>query len=264
MRKKILLLLAAFLLLLPSVALANAPAPDPTVHTVTIGPDYMEREISVQVREEGTDFQTVLTETVSKGESASLVFHTPVSDTCTIRIVEKLEDGTERVSNETECRSRMDFQYDPETRVLSEKQKSSGIGSSLLGVLLMVLYLGAASFVFPLGWTLLSEYLTAIPFGIRPRGFILLVNLISNLAMNILLGILETVLFAVTIKTEAALGAAWQHYVIVGILEIIVVWAEYSVYRKHYQTYSSRRLLQYTILANAGSWFGIELIRALL
>ena len=90
----------------------------------------------------------------------------------------------------------------------------------------------------PIAVTFLVEWLTALCFGIRPVKYVFAINAITNPAMNLLL------------LVAYAFGRI-SYWIVLVALEIAVVFIEYAFYKKKYPDRSHRRLLLFSITANA-------------
>ncbi len=119
------------------------------------------------------------------------------------------------------------------------------MGNTLGWLYLPLVLLGMVlALALPLGFTVLVEFLTAIPFQLKPYKYVILINVVTNLAMNVLL-------FILSLKGTGV----W----IVALLEVTVVLVEYLFYVKKYKDYPKRKLLLFSIIANALSWGLYEL-----
>lgn len=79
--------------------------------------------------------------------------------------------------------------------------------------------------------------MVSLAFHIRPRSTVFRVNLISNMIFNLLL-ILSTAMLRIPYLFLAAAG------------EIIIAWAEYSVYRRRIVSCGKLRMAVFTVTAN--------------
>jgi hypothetical protein len=143
-------------------------------------------------------------------------------------------DGTERNQKN---------EYNVRNNTLKEKTDLSG----WLYVPLILLSL-VAVLALPLGFTVLVEFLVAIPFRLKPYKHVILINLITNSVMNVLLYILRL----------SGTGL-W----IVALLEAAVVLVEYLFYTKKYTDHPKGKLLLFSLIANALSWGLFELAQRL-
>ena len=100
--------------------------------------------------------------------------------------------------------------------------------------------------ILPLLFTVLVEWLIALAFRIRPYKYVLIINVITNLCMNVLLC--------------AVIGYTGMSYTMtVFILEVLVAGTEYLYYLRKYRTdeeITKRKLFVFTVVANLASWLG--------
>ena len=108
----------------------------------------------------------------------------------------------------------------------------SVIASILLGLLLLV-----GAFIGALVITILLELIVGLFFHLKPVWWVIPVNLITNLAFNILLALFVYLL-------------GMNYYVFVGIGEIAVIAVEYLLYKSIYKDMPPKKLLIYSIVAN--------------
>ena len=127
--------------------------------------------------------------------------------------------------------------------------KKSTYNKLLCLVTALCLLLGLVlALALPLGFTVLAEFLAAIPFRLKPYKYVVLINLVTNLVMNVLLYILRL----------NGMGL-W----IVALLEVVVVLVEYLFYTKKYKDHPKGKLLLFSLVANALSWGLFELVQRL-
>ncbi|MBR2532347.1 MAG: hypothetical protein IKE56_06765 [Lachnospiraceae bacterium] len=108
----------------------------------------------------------------------------------------------------------------------------SVIASILLGLLLLV-----GAFIGALVITILLELIVGLFFHLKPVWWVIPVNLITNLAFNLLLAVFVYLL-------------GMNYYVFVGIGEIAVIAVEYLLYKSIYKDMPPKKLLIYSIVAN--------------
>lgn len=113
--------------------------------------------------------------------------------------------------------------------------KGNGIG--MLPAATIVVLLSSAALAVRAVFTAAVESVVSLVFRIRPWTTVFVVNMISNMIFNLLL-----------IMGTAMLQIPYLSFVTAG--EIIVVWAEYSVYRRRLVSGSRSRVLGFTITAN--------------
>ena len=245
MKKRIciLLLFAALLMLIPHAASANAPAPDP-----------WELKVYLQDVPEGTAVTAFFLHEngwVRQGET-----HTS-DGTKNIKIgvwyqegetqfylTLLLPDGTETQTNEIVIEPYGSYTFDGETNALTVgKPKgayscTSGFGEACLSCGAWLLLYAFAGFLMPVAVTFLVEWLTALCFRIRPVKYVFAINALTNPLMNLLLLI------------AYAFGRL-SYWIVLAALEVAVVFIEYAFYKKKYPDRSHRRLLLFSITANA-------------
>ena len=108
----------------------------------------------------------------------------------------------------------------------------SVIASIFLGLLLLV-----GAFIGALVITILLELIVGLFFHLKPVWWVIPVNLITNLAFNLLLAIFVYLL-------------GMNYYVFVGIGEVAVIAVEYLLYKSIYKDMPPKKLLIYSIVAN--------------
>ena len=247
MKKRIcILLLIAVLLLVPHVASANAPIP----WYIEIGCENVEAGTQITVvfqREDGTtrtQIAEATTGTIGMGYE---------SDETSFYLVCTAPDGTETRTASVQLVSWGCYRYDGATNTLSANGTYYPRGSNCAdGVLTAVLIVLA--FVLPLGLTLLFEFLVSLCFGIRPKKYVLIINLITNPVMNLLL-----LLLAMILGPEQ-----WVYWTVLAVLELAVVGLEFLFYTKKCREIPRVRLLIFTVVANLLSFLiGICVINLL-
>lgn len=236
MKKRLcMLLIAALLLLLPHAASANAPIPW-----------YI--EISCENVEEGTQIEVVFqredgtTRTEIADRTTGTIGMGYESDETSFCLVCTAPDGTETRTESVQLVSWGSYRYDGATNSLSANgtyyPRGSNCADGVFTVVLIVL-----AIVLPLGLTLLFEFLVALCFGIRPKKYVCIINLITNPVMNVLLFLLG-----------AFNPNPWLYYTALGVLELVAVAVEFLFYRKKYPQYGGARLFFFSLTANAVSF----------
>ena len=247
MKKRIcILLLIAVLLLVPHVASANAPIP----WYIEIGCENVEAGTQITVvfqREDGT------TRTQIAEATTGTIGMDYESDETSFYLVCTAPDGTETRTASVQLVSWGCYRYDGATNSLSANGTYYPRGSNCAdGVLTAVLIVLA--FVLPLGLTLLVEFLAALCFRIRPKKYVLIINLITNPVMNLLL-----LLLAMILGPEQ-----WVYWTVLAVLELAVVGLEFLFYTKKCREIPRVRLLIFTVVANLLSFLiGICVINLL-
>lgn len=236
------LLLAVLILLclMPGSARANAPAPDPYRKTIILSDTDEVTAIAVYVDGPDGSFYLLKTFESEHKKQQKIQFERPRSAT-RFYIQVTMTDGTVRASEPVDGTERnQKFLYHVKDNTL-KKTMGNTLGWLYLPLVLLGMVLALA---LPLGFTVLVEFLTAIPFQLKPYKYVILINVVTNLAMNVLL-------FILSLKGTGV----W----IVALLEVTVVLVEYLFYVKKYKDYPKRKLLLFSIIANALSWGLYEL-----
>ena len=242
MKKRVwILLILAALLLIPHVASANAPAPNPW--EIKVSYTNVPEDAKIDVFAAGVDgaFRQLETHTVKQGKS--FCFYMEQDDT-QFYLLLTASDGTETRSNTAGLEEYESYTYDGSTNLLEVKTGSSsgdsGLGDSLVAmcetgakIALTVL----ARLILPFILTLLLEWLAALCFGVRPVRYVFAINLLTNPLMNLLL-------IAMTMIGSTV------YWIALVVLELAVVGIEYWFYTKKYRDLSHKRLLLFTITAN--------------
>ena len=246
MRKRLCLVLAAVLLLLliPHAASANSPVRSPWL---------LEIECSNMVP--GTTMDVLLfagserTRTLedayhsySDGTSGGLsVWYEDGETAFCLQVT--TPDGTQMQTDAVGIVEYGKYAYDGATNRLEangtyySRAENCTAGAEILLYLIFLLFA-------PLGLTLLIEFLTSLCFGIRPRKYVVVINLITNPAMNLLL-LLLMFLFS---------PVRWVYWVALGIMELAAVGIEYLFYTKKCRQIGRLRLFLFTLTANVLSF----------
>ena len=237
MKKRLCMLLIAALLLMlvPHVASANAPIP----WYIEISCENVEAGTQIEVvfqREDGT------TRTQIANGTTGTIGMDYESDETSFYLVCTAPDGTETRTASVQLVSWGCYRYDGATNSLSANgtyyPRGSNCADGVLTAVLIVLV-----FVLPLGLTLLFEFLVSLCFGIRPKKYVVIINLITNPIMNLLLFLLM-----------AFNPELWVYYTVLGVLELVAVAVEFLFYRRKYPHYSGARLFFFSLTANAVSF----------
>ena len=236
MKKRIcILLLIAVLLLVPHAASANAPIP----WYIEIGCENVEAGTQITVvfqREDGTTRTQIAEATTG---TIGMGYESDETSFCLVCIA---PDGTETRTEPVQLVSWGSYRYDGATNSLSANgtyyPRGSNCADGVLTAVLIVLV-----FVLPLGLTLLFEFLVSLCFGIRPKKYVVIINLITNPIMNLLLFLLM-----------AFNPELWVYYTVLGVLELVAVAVEFLFYRRKYPQYSGARLFFFSLTANAVSF----------
>ena len=232
------LLLAALLLLclVPGSARANS-AHNPYYKDVILSDTQDVDSIAVYV--DGPDGSFYLLETFdSEHKKEQRIYFERPGDATQFYVEVTMADGTVRASEPVGCTGYdQDYKYTVKTNVLKEKANLT-----LLYLLLIPLILVA-----PLAFTILVEFLVALPFKLKPYKYVIIINAITNLALNcqlLMLSVFRT-------------GGAYR-WILLG-LELAVVFVEYFFYTKKYKDQPKGKLFAFSVIANFLSWGLFEL-----
>lgn len=105
----------------------------------------------------------------------------------------------------------------------------------------ITVFIAAILLFFPLGFTLLVEWLVSLAFRLKPGKYVIIINAITNPVMNILLMLLFVYV-------------AFDYWLALIALETLAAGAEFWFYTWKYKGYTKIRLLLFTLTANAASW----------
>ena len=232
------LLLAALLLLclIPGRARANS-AHNPYWKDVALSDTQDVDSIAVYV--DGPDGAFCLFKTFeSEHRKDQKIYFERPKDAARFYVEVTMADGTVRASEPVDCTGYdQDYKYNVKTNVLKEKADLT-----LLYLLLVPLFMIA-----PLGFTILVEFLVALPFKLKPYKYVIIINAITNLALNCQLLMLSA------FRT----GGAYR-WILLG-LELAVVFVEYFFYTKKYKDQPKGKLFAFSVVANFLSWGLFEL-----
>ena len=244
MKKRIciLLLAVALLMLIPHVASANAPAPDPWELSVYLQNVPEGTTVTAFfLHEDGTLRQG---ETYTTGDAKSWKIGIRFGmDETQFYLTLLAPDGTETRTDTIAIEPYGSYTLDCETNTLTVgKPKGAdsctgGIWEACLSCGAWLLLYAFAGFLMPVVVTFLIEWLTALCFKIRPVKYVFAINAITNPLMNLLLLI------------AYAFGRI-SYWIVLVALEIAVVFIEYAFYKKKYPEIGNRRLLLFSITAN--------------
>ena len=237
MKKRLCMLLIAALqlMLVPRVASANAPIPW-YIEISCVNVDAGTQIEVVFQREDGT------TRTQIANGTTGTIGMDYESDETSFYLICTAPDGTETRTASVQLVSWGCYRYDGATNSLSANgtyyPRGSNCADGVLTAVLIVLV-----FVLPLGLTLLFEFLVSLCFGIRPKKYVVIINLITNTIMNLLL------FLVMAFNPEL-----WVYYTMLGVLELVAVAVEFLFYRRKYPQYSGARLFFFSLTANAVSF----------
>jgi hypothetical protein len=248
------LLLAIILLLVPHVASANSPVRRPELMRIECENMTAGTRMDVVLFKADGSKRTMedLYRSYGEGTTGYVYFmHEDGETSFYLKVI--APDGTETASETVQIVAYGAYRYDgAENRLEStgayySRAQSCGDGIAVIAVLLLLL-------VLPLGLTLLFEFLTALCFGIRPKKYVFIINLITNPVMNVLLIVL-------TLSAEQP----WVYWAVLAVLELLVIGLEFLFYTKKYRETSRIRLFAFTLTANLVSFAaGVALAQLLL
>lgn len=246
-RLGLLLALLILLCLTPAAAWANAPSPYTPEKRVTLSDTRNVNFIRVYVDGPDGTFYLFQTFESEHTKQQSIVFVRP-DDAARFYVEVTMADGTVRASEPMECSGSWAFEYNVRTNTL----KKATVGWNwLTWIFLLLSVLGV--FGLPLIFTILVEFLAALPFKLKPYKHVVVINVITNLIMNLLLIVLRSFWDIV----------GREYLWLTLALEVGVVIAEFLFYLRKYPEREMGTLLGYTLLANALSWGLYELFRYL-
>ncbi len=240
--RRLVLLLAVLMLLciVPATTQANA-AHNPYWKDIVLSDTSEVTSISVFVDGADGSFSLFKTFESEHKKEQKIYFERP-QDAKRFYIEVTMADGTVRASEPVDATGYdQDYKYNVKTNVLKEKANLT-----LLYLLLIPLFAIA-----PLGFTALVEFLVALPFKLKPYKYVILINIVTNLAMNLILPVLRMVM------SIRGYNDLW----VVAPLEIVVVVVEYLFYTKEYKDHPKGKLLLFSLIANALSWGLFELVQ---
>ena len=234
----LLLAVLCLLCLVPGSTWANS-AHNPYWKDVILSDTRDVDSIAVYVDRPGGSFSLFKTFESEHKEDQRISFQRP-EDATRFYIEVTMTDGTVRTSEPIDCTGYdQDYKYNVKTNVLKEKANLT----------LLYLLLAPLLLVVPLAFTVLVEFLAALIFKLKPYQYVIFINLITNLVMNMIL--------AMTIEDISRL---WT----VTLLEVVVVLVEYFFYTKKYKDQPKRKLFAFSVIANALSWGLYELAQRII
>lgn len=243
-KRRLGVLLAALVLLLalPAAAWANS-AHNPYWKYIVLSDTTDVAAIDVYVDGPDGGFHLLQTFESEHRKDQRISFKRP-EDAARLYVEVTMEDGTVRASEPIDCAGYdQDFTYNVKKNTLKEKRSYFGLYLLFLPVILL------APFVF----TILVEFLVALPFKLKPYKYVIVINAITNPLLNLTVPMVQMIL---SLKGDSA------QWIILG-LELVVVLAEYLFYTKKYPDRKKSTLYWYTLLANALSWGLYEIVQHL-
>lgn len=253
MRLKKLFLLVIVLVVIcvfPVTATANAPEPLPYEHEVLID-DYQnvksieiilytdngstEINFSGGGRVKGVDFTIKgFNTTRNPGEKTFKIENTE-GKYDSFQLIITLKNDKVLTSNKIDFIEWSDYKYcikDNTIRAGGIKSRDPGEFTKFLWIIALLI---------PLGITLAVESIASVPFKIKPLKYVVIINLLSNLTMNVIIILIFRNYYL-------------NYFIVILILELIVLGVEYLFYTYKYKYISRRRLLLFTFTANVLSW----------
>lgn len=239
MKKRLWIVVLALcvLLLLPHTASANSPAPDPTRMKIEMKRVPDGTVVTVMIQNEDGEMREDGPYTIQN--DSSVVFYTEDGDS-SFCIVYSTE-GCDIASNWVSLTPQGTYEFDYKTGTLKDRTDRARFLNGL-AYLPLILTLTGGRIVLALATTLLIEFLTGLCFGMKPFRYILIANLITNPAMNIVL------LF---VRLITGISDMW-YWVLLAALEVLAVFLEILFYRRKYRgRHSTKRIVAFAITANA-------------
>ena len=245
MKKRLMLLLIAALLalLVPHVASANSPVRRPWL--IRVECENMESGTRMDVVLLRADGSTRTEENVYqpyRDETTGYAYFEYEDGETAFYLSRIAPDGTETHTETAKLTEYGLYRYDGEANRLEANgtyySRADNCGTGVAAVACFLLLLIA-----PLGLTLLIEFLIALCFRIRPKKYVLIINLITNPVMNLLLFVL--ILFG---------PERHVYWIALGVLELAAVGLEYLFYTKKCRGVGKLRLFLFSLTANAVSY----------
>ena len=237
MKKRILIILLALVMMLPlwHVASANAPVPDPTESFLDYRSVPEGSTVAIMADSDGVTREVESIVTSSTGGRIS--FH--LEDGTSFYAEIMTPEGDVLRSDPLVFEGGMHYRFDAETGVLEHGKyiaDSCSTGTAIFVAVVIVLLIGA------LGVTILLEMIVGFCFRMRPIRYVIIINLITNPVMNILLWIITIVA-----------GGGRAYWIALAVLELIVCGFEFWFYARKYRERKKWVLLIFTLVANAVS-----------
>lgn len=239
----ILLITAILLLLVPHAASANSPVRRPELMQVECENMTAGTRMDVVLLKADGSIRTMEDQyRPYGGGTTGYVYFKHEDGETSFYLKSFMPDGTETDSEMVQIVAYGSYRYDgAENRLEStgtyySRAQSCGDGAVVIAMLPLLL-------VLPLGLTLLTEFLTALCFRIRPKKYVFIINLITNPIMNVLL-----------ITLTLILEPTWTYWAALAVLEILVIGLEFLFYTKKYRETPRARLFAFTLTANLVSF----------
>lgn len=233
------LLLLLVFCVFPAVALANAPEPDPNDFDVLIDDDTNIEEYTLYGFDtDGNrhNITSITTAEQTRVHTERIVnFYNRDAKYTHIQLSITFKTGDIVHSNKVLLEKWSNYSYSVETNEL--KPCGPFASRKLDG---MTLGIGFFVLILPLGFTLILEWGVALIFKVKPAKYVIFVNLVTNVAMNIII--------------VQAVNHIPSYLLLVLILELCVIGIEYLAYLDLYREYNKVKLLYFSIVANAVSW----------
>ncbi len=227
------------LLILPMPALANAPPPPPELIDILVDGYSDIKTVYIYGYDQNNEYKyagrgTSSRETKLQNERI-ISFYNKDAQLKSFQLVVKLKSGEDLQSNFVDFSERGSYVYSIKDNVLKQgailSRKPNGT----------IVFFGGIILVFPLLFTLVVEWIISLFFKLKPGKYVVYINIITNLAMNVLILIMYSTLVIDYLK-------------IIICLEAAVMAVEYLYYSKKYKNISKKRLVAFVITANLASW----------
>ena len=247
MKKNLIVLVVfMFICLMPVTALADSTPPGPNEQYVLIKGYGGAAEVQLWGYDSAGDCQQIKDYDVVKTrvwDERILSFYNDKGTFISLQVI-AVRNGETIKSNLVDIKEYGKYIYSVEDNVLEQ----GDITSTKLSIFSLIIY--GFYLIFPLLFTILIEWIISWFFKLKPRMYVPIINLVTNPVLNILLLLLAN---------------SYIHYTLqLIVFETIIVGAEYWFYTCAYKGYSRKRLLLFSIVANAASWGLYRLLIVLL
>ena len=149
-----------------------------------------------------------------------------------------LRDGNSQTSNRIDFSDNMNYAYNVQENHI---KMCFTYNSTPIKELFQYYLFLLPQILIACAFAVLIEWIIALLFKIKPWRYVIIANLISNVSMNILIGLsLKYFIF--------------NYFLVVLVLEILVIVAEFSFYKHKYKDIGKAKLIIFTLVANIISW----------
>lgn len=240
MKKLLILIFMIILCAAPATALANGPGPSPNNNYLLID-DYSQVAAAAIWGHDRDNNYTLIQEITYPLETKVPnqrfeFFYNEDGKFKDFQIVITFKNGEKASSNFINIVEWGGYIYSVKDNTLKEGKMTTLKPDGL------TVFFGATMLLFPLLFTVLVEWLVSLAFRLKPGKYVVIINFITNLVMNILLMLIF-------------INVIIDFYITLIILEAMVAGAEFWYYTQKYKGYTKKRLLLFTVTANLASWF---------